>query len=128
MVEVIIKYVLIALLVMGLGYLAYLLKDKDINLKNDYFGFASVILGSLSTSESTPENEKIILRIITEAVKYVEVYYKNSENALKEEKAVELAKESTSSLGFKKNIDGESLKCLIRIAAAVLPATNKTIK
>jgi len=128
MVEIIIQYVLIALLVMGLGYLAYLLKDKDINLKDDYFGFASLILGSLSASESTPENVKIILRIISEAVQYVEINYRNSENALKEEEAIRLAKDSTSLLGFKKNIDDESLKCLIRIAAALLPATNKIIK
>lgn len=128
MVVIIIQYVLIALLVIGLGYLAYLLKDKDINLKNDYFGFASVILGSLSASESTPENEKIILRIISKAVKYVEINYRNSENIYKEEKAIQLAEDSISSLGFKKNIDGESLKCLVRIAAALLPPTKKTIE
>ena len=128
MATIIIQYVLIVLLVMGFGYLAYLLKDKDNNLKDDYFGFASVILGSLVSSDSTPENAKIILRIISRVVQYVEINYRNSDNALKEEKAIELAKDSTDLLGFKKKIDDESLKCLIRVAAALLPATNKTIK
>ncbi|MBU3202148.1 hypothetical protein LL037_20105 [Clostridium estertheticum] len=128
MVEIIIQYVLIVLLVMGLAYLAYLLKDKDSNLKDDYFGFASVILGCLTTSESTPENAKIILRIISQVVQNIETNYRNSDNALKEEKAIQLAKDATSLLGFKKNIDGESLKYLIRVAAALLPATNKMIK
>ncbi|MBU3218328.1 hypothetical protein LL033_18940 [Clostridium estertheticum] len=128
MVEIIIQYVLIVFLVMGLAYLAYLLKDKDSNLKDDYFGFASVILGSLTTSESTPENAKTILRIISQVVQNVEINYRNSDNALKEEKAIQLAKDATSLLGFKKNIDGESLKYLIRVAVALLPATNKTIK
>ncbi|MBU3157003.1 hypothetical protein [Clostridium estertheticum] len=128
MVEIIIQYILIVLLVMGLAYLAYLLKDKDSNLKDDYFGFASVILGSLTTSESTPENAKTILRIISQVVQNIETNYRNSDNALKEEKAIQLAKDATSLLGFKKNIDGESLKYLIRVAAALLPATNKMIK
>ena len=126
--EIIIQYVLIVLLVLGLGYLAYLLKEKGINLKDDYFGFASVILGSLAASESTPETAKIILRIVSQAVKYVEINYRNSENDFKEEKALQLAQESTNLLSCKKDIDGESLKCLIRVAAALLPPTNKVIK
>jgi len=127
MVEIIIQYVLIVLLVTGLGYLAYLLKDKDINIKEDYFGFAYVILGSLKTSESKPENAKKILRIVSEAVQYVETNYKNSENTLKEEEAIKISKDAASTLDFKNNIDDESLKHLIRLAAALLPPTNKKI-
>jgi len=127
MVEIIIQYVLIVLLVTGLGYLAYLLKDKEKNLKDDYFGFAYVILGSLDTSESTPENAKKILGIISEVVQYVETNYKYSENTLKEEEAIKIAKDATSLLNFKRNIDNESLKYLIRLAVALLPSTNKII-
>jgi hypothetical protein len=125
MVEIIIQYVLIVLLVTGLGYLAYLLKDKDLNLKDDYFGLAYIILGSLSTSESTPENAKKIIRIVSKAVQYVETNYRNSENALKEEEAIKIAKDDTSLLDFQINVDDESLKYLVRIAAALLPPTNK---
>ena len=128
MVEIIIQYVLIVLLVTGLAYLAYLLKDKDISIKDDYYGFASVILGSLTSSESTPENAKIILRIISKAVQFVETNYKNSENTLKEEEAMKISKEATNKLNFKNNIDDESLKYIIRLSAALLPPTNKKIE
>jgi len=127
MVEIIIQYVLIVLLVIGLGYFGYLLKDKETNIKDDYFGFAYVILGSLKTSESKPENAKKILRIVSEAVQYVETNYKNSENTLKEEEAIKIAKEASSLLNLKSDIDNESLKYLIRFAVALLPPTNKII-
>lgn len=127
MVEIITQYVLIVLLAMGLGYLAYLLKEKGINIKDDYFGLAYVILGSLTALESTPENAKIIIRIVSKAVQYVETNYKNSENTLKEEEAIKIVKERTSLLDFQKNVDDESVKYLIRVAAALLPPTNKKI-
>ena len=128
MVEIVIQYVLILLLVSGLGYLVYLLKDKDINLKEDYFGLAYVILGGLSASESTPENAKRIIRIVSGVVQYIESNYKNSENTFKEEKAINMAKDAIGLLNFQSNIDTESLKYLIRLAAAILPATNKKIE
>jgi hypothetical protein len=127
MVEIIIQYILIVLLVIGLGYLAYLLKDKNQNIKDDYFGLANVILGSLSASEFTPQNAKIIIRIISKAVQFVETNYRNSENTLKEKEAIKIAKEGTNSLSFNINVDEESLKYLVRIAAALLPPTNKPI-
>jgi hypothetical protein len=128
MVEIIIQYVLIVLLVTGLGYLVYLLKDKDINIKDDYFGLAYVILGSLTAGESTPENVKKIIRIVSEAVQYVETNYKNGENTFKEEEAIKVAKDAIALLNFQSNIDDESLKYMIRLAAALLPPTNKTVE
>lgn len=125
MLEIIIEYVLIVLLVIGLGYLIYLLKDKGIDLKEDYFGLAYVLLGSLSTIESTPLNVKKIIRAISEAVQYVEINYKDSENIFKEEEALKICKEAISLLNFKSEVDDESLKYLIRLAATLLPPTNK---
>lgn len=127
MADIIIQYVLIVLLVTGLGYLAYLLKDRDINIKDDYFGLANIILGSLVDSESTPENEKKIIRIISKAVQYVETNYKNSENSFKEKEAIKLTKEDIRLMNFESNIDDESIKYLTRLAAAVLPPTNKLL-
>ena len=100
MVEIIIQYVLIVILITGLGYLVYLLKDKGINIKDDYFGFAYVILGSLLTSDATPENAKLIIRIVSAAVKYVEANYKNSDNEFKEKEAIKRAKNDISLLSF----------------------------
>ncbi|WP_291633800.1 hypothetical protein [Clostridium sp.] len=127
MADIIIQYVLIVLLVTGIGYLAYLLKDRDINIKDDYFGLANIILGSLVDSESTPENEKKIIRIISKAVQYVETNYKNSENSFKEKEAIKLTKEDIRLMNFESNIDDESIKYLTRLAAAVLPPTNKLL-
>jgi flagellar basal body-associated protein FliL len=127
-VEIIIQYVLIVLLVTGLGYLAYLLKDKGINIKDDYFGFAYVILGSLLTSDSTPENAKLVIRIVSAAVKYVEANYKNNDNEFKEKEAIKMAKNDIGLLSFKENIDDESIRYLTRLAAAALPPTNKVIE
>jgi hypothetical protein len=127
-VEIIVQYVLIVLLVTGLGYLAYLLKDKGINIKDDYFGFAYVILGSLLASEATPGNLKVIIRIVSAAVRYVETNYKNSENDFKEKEAIRMARNDISLLSFQNNIDDESIKYLTRLAAAALPPTNKEIK
>ena len=125
MTEIIIQYTLIVLLVIGLGYLVYLLRDKDIDIKDDYFGLANVILGSLIASEATPENVKKIIRVVSGAVQYVEANYKNSENTFKEEVAIKMAKDASSLLNFQSKIDSESLKYLIRLAAALLPPTNK---
>ena len=128
MVEIIIQYVLIVLLVTGLGYLVYLLKDKGINIKDDYFGFAYVILGSLLTNDATPENAKLIIRIVSAAVKYVEINYKNSDNEFKEKEAIKMVKNDISYLSFQENIDDESIRYLTRLAAATLPPTNKVIE
>jgi len=127
-VEIIIQYVLIVLLVTGLGYLVYLLKDKGINIKDDYFGFAYVILGSLLTNDATPENAKLIIRIVSAAVKYVEINYKNSDNEFKEKEAIKMVKNDISHLSFQENIDDESIRYLTRLAAATLPPTNKVIE
>jgi len=128
MVDIILQYVLILLLVVGLGYLVYLLKDKDINLQEDYYGLAYVILGGLSASEASPENEKRIIRIVSGMVQYVEENYKNSENGFKEDKAINMITNAIELLNFQSNIDTESLKHLVRLATAMLPATNKIIE
>ncbi|MGV8982722.1 hypothetical protein [Clostridium sp.] len=123
--EILIQYVLILLLVAGLGYLVYLLRDNDINFREDYYGLDYVILGSLSAEESTAEITKKILRIISDQVQYVEINYKNSANTFKEQEAIEKSKETISLMNFKSKIDNDSLKYLIRLAVALLPPTNK---
>jgi len=125
MVEIIIQYVLILLLVTGLGYLVYLLKDTDVDHIEDYFGLSYVILGCLTANEATPENIKKIIRITSDSVQYVETNYKDSENPLKEEEAIKMAVDAISLLKLKSNVDNESLKYLVRIASALLPPTNR---
>lgn len=124
MTELIIQYVLIVLLVVGLAYFVFLLKDKDIKISEDYFGIAYTILGFLQINEATSENVKKILRLVSEAVNYVEVNYKDEDNFIKEEKALVLAKEALGSLDFKNKIPDENLRQIIRLSAAFLPPTN----
>lgn len=127
MTQLIIQYVLIVLLVVGLSYFVFLLKDKDIKLSEDYFGIAYTILGFFQINEATPENVKKILRIVSEAVNYVEVNYKDEENFIKEEKALVLAREALGALDFKNKIPDENLRQIIRLSVAFLPPTNDSV-
>ncbi|MGH4121168.1 hypothetical protein [Clostridium sp.] len=127
MVEIIIQYVLILLLVIGLGYLVYLLKDNDVNIVDDYYGLNYVILGSLDQGEATAENVKKVIRVISKTVQYVETNYSDKDNNFKEEKAIQLSKNATNLLCFQSNIDDESIKYLVRLAVALLPPTSNTI-
>ena len=126
--EIFIQYVLILLLVIGLGYLIYLLRDSDINFREDYYGLEYVILGYLSAQEATTENVKKIIRAISDGVQYAESNYRNSENIFKEQEAINKAKETIRSINLKSNIDNDSLKYLTRLAAALLPPTNKVVE
>ncbi|WP_125152077.1 hypothetical protein [Clostridium rectalis] len=122
MVSIILQYVLIAFLVVGIGYLVYLLKDKDVSIKDDYFGVAYILLDTLSNDEATPENAKNILRAISTAVNYVESNYKDEDNEIKEEKALKMAKEAINALNLQSSISDDSIRYVIRLAAALLPS------
>ncbi|MCY6356462.1 hypothetical protein [Clostridium sp. ZS2-4] len=127
MTELIVQYVLIVLLVVGLAYFIFLLKDKDIKISEDYFGIAYTILGFLQENEATSENIKKILRFVSEAVNYVEVNYKDEDNFIKEEKALVLAREALATLDFKNEIPDETLRQIIRLSAVFLPPTKNQV-
>lgn len=123
---IILQYVSIVLLVVGVGYLLYLLKEKENKFNEDYFGITYNILRTLSDKEITYENVKMILRIISKVVIYIEENYKNKDNNLKEDKALQLSKEALKELKLKRAIDDDSIRYIIRLSAALLPAVNKT--
>lgn len=122
---IILQYVCIVLLVVGVGYLLYLLREKEIKFKEDYFGITYSILRTLTDKEITSENVKKVLRIISKIVLYIEDNYKDEDNKIKEDKALELAREALKELKFKRTIDDDSIRYIIRLAAALLPATNE---
>ncbi|MEA4826517.1 MAG: hypothetical protein VB130_07785 [Clostridium sp.] len=126
--DIIIQYVLVVLLIVGLSYFVYLLKDKGINIKEDYFGITYTVLRTLSDVDATPKNVKKLLRAVSDSVKYVEVNFKNEDNDIKEQKALILARETVEELKFESRIDDESLIYIIRLCAAIMPATNKDKK
>lgn len=123
---IILQYVSIVLLVVGVGYLFYLLKEKECKFNEDYFGITYSILRTLTDTEITSENVKKILRIVSKIVLNVEDNYKDEDNKVKEDKALQLAREALQELKFKRNIDDDSIRYMIRLAAALLPATNKS--
>ena len=121
---IILQYVSIVLLVVGIGYLLYLLKEKENKFNEDYFGITYNILRTLSDKEITYENVKRILRIISKIILYIEENYKNKDNKFKEDRALQLSKEALKELKFKRTIDDDSIRYIIRLSAALQPAAN----
>lgn len=126
MCALVMQYVLVVLLVIGLSYFVYLIRDKGNNISEDYFGIAYTILGSLQSSEATPKNLKSILRIVSSAVENIEMNYKNEDNDLKEEKALILVRAMLDKMNFKRKIEDDKIRQLIHLCAAFAKPTNKT--
>ncbi|CAM2817459.1 hypothetical protein HAHI6034_04665 [Hathewaya histolytica] len=122
---ILLQYMLIIFLVIGIGYVFYLIKDKSIELHNDYFGFNYSILNTLKSDECNRSNIKTILKIIGEVVKYIEIEYFNEPNDKKEDEAVKLVYELVKEAGFESPIDDISIRYLIRISVAMLPSKQE---
>lgn len=122
----VIQYILIVLLVVVLGALMYYLKDKEIIREEDYYGIAFSILSALGYKDISKETVKIILRTISDAVQFVECNFKNENNDVKEEKALEIAREGIDNLELISKISDASIKYIIRLACALLPPTNES--
>ncbi|MDF2883002.1 MAG: hypothetical protein K0R54_3559 [Clostridiaceae bacterium] len=120
----ILEYVLIIMLVLGVGYLLYLLKDRGTIIKEDYYGIAVSIFSVRDDNEWAPQNVKKILREVSKAVNFVELNFKNEDNELKQEKALEMVKGSISALNLKTEIPDESIIYIIRLCTALLPPTH----
>lgn len=125
MAYIIIQYVSVALLVVSVGYLLYLLKEKEPKFNEDYFGITYSILSSLGDIEGTSENVKKVLRVISKTVLFIEDNYRNEDNKFKEDTALKIAKESLRELKLRRTIDDDSIRYIIRLSAALLPPTNK---
>lgn len=120
----ILEYVLIVLLVLGVGYLIYLLKDRGTIIKEDYYGITGSILSMLEDKEAKQENVKNILRQVSKAVNFVELNFKNEDNKLKQEKALEMARNSILELNLNTEIPDESIIYIIRLSTALLISTQ----
>src|SRR3712207_2087155 len=110
---IVFQYILIVLLIIGIAYFIYLIKDNEENVKDDYYGITYTLLRFLDNEEATTENIKKILRVVYNCVSFVEENFKNEDNLEKEEKALSLAKEGIGNLDFNTDIDEESLVCII---------------
>ena len=120
----ILEYVLIVLLVLGVGYLIYLLKDRGTIIKEDYYGITGSILSMLEDKEASQVNVKSILREVSKAVSFVELNFKNEDNEIKQEKALEMARNSILELNLSTEIPDESIIYIIRLSTALLPGVR----
>lgn len=125
MTGLIIQYIFIVFLVVGTVSLIYFLKEKGIIRDGDYFGITYTILGVLDGREATNENVKKILRVVSSSVQYVEDNLRNEDNKIKEDKALEIAREALEKFNFRNVIDDNSIRYMIRLACANLRPTHK---
>lgn len=116
MAVIIVQYMVIAALVIGVFYLVYILKEKNTDVCEDYYGIATTILSSLSFTDITSDNIKKILRVVSDVVNYVEVNYKDAKDKEKEDRAVIMSLDAIEALGFSNKIDEISIRELIRLA------------
>lgn len=126
MLEIIIQYLLVVLLILGLTYVIYVLRDKGVDVKEDYYGTVYTLLTFLTPEEATTENIKMILRTVSKVVNFIETKYRDEENSIKEEKALILTMEAIEELNFEEEIDKETVRYLIRLCTAFMPPTNKS--
>lgn len=119
--EILLQYMLIIFLVIGIGYLIYLIRDRGIELYEDYFGLTYALLNTLQSDERGTQNIKRILRIVGEVVRFIEIEYFNEPNEKKEMEAVKLVHELLEEAGFESPIDEQSIRYIIRISSAMLP-------
>ena len=124
MLEIIVQYILLVSIVLGISYFVYLLKEKDAKIKEDCYSIASNFL-KLEEDEDTEENIKKILRVIGEAVIFVEENFKTDYNNIKEEKALVISKELIGNLNLKSTISDKAIKHIIKLICAILPSADK---
>ncbi|SHJ69332.1 hypothetical protein SAMN02745248_00723 [Hathewaya proteolytica DSM 3090] len=120
MAEIVLSYVFIVILITGLGYLLYLLKDKGIKISEDYFGLSYAILNTMQSDEANTDNKKLIIRLIGDIVRYIESELLNMNNDDKEKLALKLCTGILKKMGFNSPVDENSIRFLIRICAAMM--------
>ncbi|WP_243108043.1 hypothetical protein [Clostridium sp. JN-9] len=102
----------------------YLLKDRGTIIKEDYYGITGSILSMLEDKEASQVNVKSILREVSKAVSFVELNFKNEDNEIKQEKALEMARNSILELNLSTEIPDESIIYIIRLSTALLPGPD----
>lgn len=118
-------YILLVMLVIGLGYIFYLWKEKDIEIREDYYGLNFNVFNTIKNEEYSKENIKAILKIIKNSIIYVEENHKFDINLRKENIALKISKDEISKLNLKSKIDDESVRIIIRIGCAFMLSDEK---
>ncbi|WP_139904130.1 hypothetical protein [Clostridium thermarum] len=119
MTELIIQYVLIVLMVLGIAYFIYFLREKGVIRDDDYYGITYTILAQLENHEATKENVKKILRQVAAVVKFVEETYGGDSDKLKEDRAIAMAREAIREVDIGSDLGDNALRYLVRLACAL---------
>lgn len=118
-------YILLVMLVLGLAYMFYLSREKDIEIKEDYYGLNFNVFNTIKNEEYNKNNIKTILKIVKNSIIYVEENYKFNSNLRKENIALEISKDEITKLKLKSKIDDESIRILIRIGCVFMLLDKK---
>lgn len=118
-------YILLVISVIGLAYIFYLSREKEIEIKEDYYGLNFNIFNTIKNEEYNKETIKGILKIIKNSIIYVEENYESSLNVTKENIALEVSKDEIKKLKLKSKIDDESIRVIIRIGCEFMLSDKK---
>lgn len=118
-------YSALVILIIGISYIIYLSKEKDVELQEDYYGLNFNVFHTIKKEEYNEKIIKKILKIIKSSINFVENNYKLEKNYLKENKALEISKGEIKKLNLKSKIDDESIRALIRLGCVFMISDNK---
>lgn len=118
-------YILLVMFVLGLAYMFYLSREKDVEVKEDYYGLNFNIFNTIKNEEYNKNNIKTIIKIVKNSIIYVEKNYKFNSNLRKENIALEISKDEITKLKLKSKIDDESIRILIRIGCVFILLDKK---
>lgn len=118
-------YILLVMFVLGLAYIFYLSREKDIEVKEDYYGLNFNVFNTIKNEEYNKNNIKTILKIVKNSIIYVEKNYKFNSNLRKENIALEISKDEITKLKLKSKMDDESIRILIRIGCVFILLDKK---
>lgn len=118
-------YILLVISVIGLAYIFYLSREKEVEIKEDYYGLNFNIFNTIKNEEYNKETIKAILKIIKNSIIYVEENYESSLNVTKENIALEVSKDEIKRLKLKSKIDDESIRVIIRIGCEFMLSDKK---
>lgn len=118
-------YILLVMFVLGLAYMFYLSREKDVEVKEDYYGLNFNVFNTIKNEEYNKNNIKTIIKIVKNSIIYVEKNYKFNSNLRKENIALEISKDEITKLKLKSKIDDESIRILIRIGCVFILLDKK---
>lgn len=116
----VLEYSMLVILVVGFAYIIYLFKEKDAEVKEDYYGLNFRVFHTIKNEEYNEELIKALMKIIKDNIKYVENNYLTYGSIEKENKALELTKKKIKTMGLKSKVDDESLRVIIRLGCVFM--------